>query len=129
MGFDERQDIISVQTKFRMRDQILGQGIDAGLPTVGIGGQRWQLPVKTPGKIQQDVADVTLQDIFVIQYPVGGRCGFLLQAAGHGKVRTDLTHPQTGSFQTPEQFGGMLRQRVHLLLSGMALGMFKDLRR
>ena len=105
----------------------MARAVDAGQPPVGIRGQGGQLLVKAPGKVQQDIAGVPLQDVLVIQDPIGSRRGFLFQAARRGEIRADLTDPLTGLFETLEQFGGVLRPRVHLLLAGMAPGMLLNL--
>ena len=99
MGLDKRQDIFPVQPQFRMGDQILGQGIDAGKSLVGIRGQDRQLPVKAAGKIQQDIAGIALQDIFVVQDPIRRRRGILFQTARHGEIRADPAYPAAGLFE------------------------------
>ena len=126
---DEVLDILPVQAQFGMGDEILGQTVDARQPPMGIGGEGGKLPVKAPGEVQQDIAGVSLQDVLVIEYPVGGRRGFLLQAAGSGEIGADPADPLTGLPETLEQFGRRLGSGVHLLLPGMTLGMFPDLRR
>lgn len=110
-----------------MGNQVFRQTINARQPPVRISQQLGQLFVEAPGQIQQDVPGVSFQDILIIEDPVGGRRGFLLQAAGCGKVGADLPDPQAGLLETLEQFVGALRLRVQLLLSGMAPGMFQYL--
>ena len=52
VGLNKRQDILPVQAQFRMGNEIFGQTVDARQPPVGIGGERGELPVKAPGKVQ-----------------------------------------------------------------------------
>ena len=125
---DKSQDIFPIQAQFRMGNEILGETVYARQTLVGIRGQRRQLPVISPGKVQQDIAGVPLQDILIIKYPIGGGRGFLLQTARCREIRADIADPLPGPFKTFKQLGAALRLQVHLLLPGMAPGMFLHLR-
>ena len=126
---DELNDIHPVQTHLSMGDQILGQTIDAGQSMVGISGENRQLPVKMTGKIEQNIADITFENVLVVQNPISCCCGLLLQIAGGGEIGADLANPFSRLFESTQQFGGMLLLGIHPLLAGVTPGMLQNLRR
>ncbi len=93
VGLDKSQDILPVQAQFRMRYKILGETVNVRQAPVWIRSQCGQLPVKTSWQIQQDIAGISLQDVLVIKYPIGGQRCFLFQAARRSEIRADLTGP------------------------------------
>ena len=95
VGLGKGQDIFAVQAQFRMGDEVFGHTVNAWQAPVRVGCQNGELLIKTRRKVYKDIADVSFQDIFVVQYPIGSRRCLLFQAACCGKIRTDLTDPLT----------------------------------
>ncbi len=112
-----------------MGDKILGQAVDARQPPVVGRGQDRQAQVIAAGKVDQDIAGVALEDVLVVEDPVGRRRGLLFQLAGSGKIGGDLPYPQARPPEPLQQFDGTIRPRVDQLFTGMAPGMLLDLGR
>ncbi len=92
-----------------MGDKVLGQAVDARQsPVVGRSENR-QAQVKTPGKINQDIAGVALKDVFVVKYPVGRRRCPLLQVGCGGEIGADPADPCLRFPQPFQQFNGTIR--------------------
>ena len=88
IGLDKRKDVLPVQAQVRVGDEFLRQAVDARQTPVGLVGERRQLLVETPGKIQLNVAYVALNDVLIVEEPLGGWRHALSQPARFGKIQS-----------------------------------------
>jgi len=96
------------------------------------GRARWRVPAaagNNAGKVQLNVAGVALDDVLIVEEPLGGWRHTLFQSTRFGEIRANLMDRLTGQFEPLEQFGVPPRIWVHVVVRGQTLGMLLDLRR
>jgi len=96
------------------------------------GRARWrvrQLLVITPGEGSAECRGRALDDVLIVEEPLGGWRHTLFQSTRFGEIRANLMDRLTGQFEPLEQFGVPPRIWVHVVVRGQTLGMLLDLRR
>src|SRR5208337_549290 len=101
-----------------MGDEFPRQAVDARQTPVGLVGECRQLLVKTPRKVQLNVAGIALDDVLIVEKPLGGWRYTLFQSTRFGEIRANLMDPVTGLFEPLDQFGAPLRIGVHMVVRG-----------
>ena len=101
IGLNKCKDVLPVYAQFRRGDKCLRQTVDARQAPVGLVGECRQLLVKTPRKVQLNVTGVALDDLLIIEDPLGGRRRTLFQSTRFGEIRAYLMDPLMGVFDPP----------------------------
>ena len=81
-----------------MGDKFPRQAVDAGEPPVGLARECRQLPVIAPGQVQQNLSGVALDDVFIVEEPLGGRRHALFQAIRYGEIQACFVDPPAAPF-------------------------------
>jgi hypothetical protein len=105
-----------------VRDKLPGEGIDAREFLPGFVRQGRQLAVVPARHVQEDIPGGTLNDILIVQQPLGNRGDTLFQTVRHGKIETCFVKPATIAFNAPEEYGVVERSAGHLVRRGETSG-------
>ncbi len=129
IGIDESEDVLPVQAQIRMEDEFPREPINARETPVRLAGERRKLPVIASGKVHQRFAGIAVDDVLVVEEPLGRWRRALSQSTRFGKIQACHMDPRPSPFEPFEQFAIPPGMRVHPLVPGETLGMLLNLRR
>ena len=127
IGLDKRKDVFLIQTQVGMGDEFSREAVDARQTPVGSIGQHRQFLVIAPGEVQLHLADVTLDDVLIVEEPLDGGRRALSQLSRFGQIQTNrwIHCPVCSS-----RLSNLMFRRgfvAHLMISGETLGILLDL--